>query len=139
MATINDNYLKLKAGYLFPEIARRVNTFTQSNPNAPIIKLGIGDVTEPLPEACRTAMIKAVEDMGDRSTFKGYGPEQGYNWLREKIAAQDFQARGCDVDPSEIFISDGSKCDNGNILDIFYLPQCSMRDLRSGFHSILLN
>ncbi|WP_088241834.1 LL-diaminopimelate aminotransferase [Calothrix rhizosoleniae] len=119
MATINDNYLKLKAGYLFPEIARRVNTFTQSNPNAPIIKLGIGDVTEPLPEACRTAMMKAVEDMGDRSTFKGYGPEQGYNWLKEKIAAQDFQARGCDVDPSEIFISDGSKCDNGNILDIF--------------------
>ncbi|MDJ0800574.1 MAG: LL-diaminopimelate aminotransferase [Calothrix sp. MO_167.B12] len=119
MATINDNYLKLKAGYLFPEIARRVNTFTQSNPNAPIIKLGIGDVTEPLPSACCTAMIKAVEDMGNHSTFKGYGPEQGYNWLREKIAAQDFQARGCDVDASEIFISDGSKCDTGNILDIF--------------------
>ncbi len=119
MATINNNYLKLKAGYLFPEIARRVNSFTQSNPDAPIIKLGIGDVTEPLPEACRTAMIKAVEEMGDRSTFKGYGPEQGYNWLREKIAAQDFQAWGCNVDPGEIFISDGSKCDNGNILDIF--------------------
>ena len=119
MATINNNYLKLKAGYLFPEIARRVNSFIQSNPDAPIIKLGIGDVTEPLPEACRTAMIQAVEEMGERSTFKGYGPEQGYPWLREKIAAQDFQARGCDVDPAEIFISDGSKCDNGNILDIF--------------------
>ena len=119
MATINDNYLKLKAGYLFPEIARRVNTFAEANPQAQIIKLGIGDVTEPLPEACRQAMIKAVEEMGDRSTFKGYGPEQGYGWLREKIATQDFQARGCDIDASEIFISDGSKCDTGNILDIF--------------------
>lgn len=119
MATINDNYLKLKAGYLFPEIARRVNTFAEANPGASIIKLGIGDVTEPLPDACRQAMIKAVEEMGDRSTFKGYGPEQGYGWLREKIATQDFQARGCDIDASEIFISDGSKCDTGNILDIF--------------------
>ncbi|MEQ9671828.1 LL-diaminopimelate aminotransferase [Coleofasciculus sp. G2-EDA-02] len=119
MATINDNYLKLKAGYLFPEIARRVNTFAQANPDADIIKLGIGDVTEPLPEACRTAMIQAVEDMGNRESFRGYGPEQGYPWLREKIAAQDFQARGCQVDASEIFISDGSKCDTGNILDIF--------------------
>ena len=119
MATINDNYLKLKAGYLFPEIARRVNKFATENPNAPIIRLGIGDVTEPLPAACREAMMKAVEDMGDRDKFKGYGPEQGYAWLREKIAAQDFQARGCDISADEIFISDGSKCDNGNILDIF--------------------
>jgi len=119
MATINDNYLKLKAGYLFPEIARRVSAFSEANPDAPIIKLGIGDVTEPLPEACRTAMIKAVGDMGDRSSFKGYGPEQGYLWLREKIAQHDFQARGCEVDAAEIFISDGSKCDCGNILDIF--------------------
>ena len=119
MATINDNYLKLKAGYLFPEIARRVNAFAEANPEAKIIRLGIGDVTEPLPEACRTAMIEAVEEMGDRTTFKGYGPEQGYAWLREKIAAHDFQARGCEVDASEIFISDGSKCDTGNILDIF--------------------
>lgn len=119
MATVNDNYLKLKAGYLFPEIARRVNTFAAANPDAKIIRLGIGDVTEPLPEACRTAMIKAVEEMGDRATFQGYGPEQGYAWLREKIATHDFQARGCDIDASEIFISDGSKCDTGNILDIF--------------------
>jgi LL-diaminopimelate aminotransferase len=119
MATVNDNYLKLKAGYLFPEIARRVNAFAEANPDAKIIRLGIGDVTEPLPEACRTAMIKAVEEMGDRATFKGYGPEQGYAWLREKIAAQDFQSRGCEVDAAEIFISDGSKCDCGNILDIF--------------------
>ncbi len=118
MATINDNYLKLKAGYLFPEIARRVSAFVGANPDAPVIRLGIGDVTEPLPLACRTAMIRAIEDMGDRDTFKGYGPEQGYAWLREKIAAHDFQARGCDISAEEIFISDGSKCDNGNILDI---------------------
>ncbi|RMD67116.1 MAG: LL-diaminopimelate aminotransferase, partial [Cyanobacteria bacterium J149] len=119
MARINDNYLKLKAGYLFPEIARRVNAFAQANPDAKIIKLGIGDVTEPLPQACRSAMVKAVEDMGDRANFKGYGPEQGYLWLREAIATNDFQARGCDISPDEIFISDGSKCDTGNILDIF--------------------
>ena len=119
MATINDNYLKLKAGYLFPEIARRVTTFVEANPDAKVIRLGIGDVTEPLPEACRTAMIKAVEEMGIRDTFKGYGPEQGYAWLRDAIAKHDFQSRDCNVDASEIFISDGSKCDNGNILDIF--------------------
>ena len=119
MATINDNYLKLKAGYLFPEIARRVNAFAADNPDASIIKLGIGDVTEPLPAACRDAIIAATKEMGDRATFKGYGPEQGYLWLRDKIAQQDFQSRGCDIDASEIFISDGSKCDCGNILDIF--------------------
>lgn len=119
MTTINDNYLKLKAGYLFPEIARRVSAFAEAHPEAKIIRLGIGDVTEPLPEACRAAMIQAVEEMGNRDTFKGYGPEQGYLWLREKIAAHDFQARGCSIDAAEIFISDGSKCDCGNILDIF--------------------
>lgn len=118
MVSINNNYLKLKAGYLFPEIARRVNAFAEANPDAKIIRLGIGDVTEPLPAACRTAMIKAVEEMGDRQTFQGYGPEQGYAWLREAIATHDFQKRGCDIDASEIFISDGSKCDTGNILDI---------------------
>ena len=109
MVKINDHYLKLKAGYLFPEIARRVNTFAEAHPDAQIIRLGIGDVTEPLPQACRDAMIQAVQEMGDRDKFKGYGPEQGYGWLREKIAQQDFQARGCDLDASEIFISDGSK------------------------------
>ncbi|NJK34682.1 MAG: LL-diaminopimelate aminotransferase [Oscillatoriales cyanobacterium SM2_2_1] len=119
MATINDHYLKLKAGYLFPEIARRVNAFVADHPDAPIIRLGIGDVTEPLPAACREAMVRAVEELGAHETFRGYGPEQGYSWLREKIALQDFQARGCAIDASEIFISDGSKCDCGNILDIF--------------------
>ena len=119
MTTINDNYLKLKAGYLFPEIARRVRAFAEANPNAPIIKLGIGDVTEPLPQACIDAMTEAVKDMGDRSKFKGYGPEQGYLWLREKIAQYDFNVRGCNIDASEIFVSDGAKCDTGNILEIF--------------------
>ena len=119
MARINDNYLKLKAGYLFPEIGRRVRAFAQDNPDANIIKLGIGDVTEPLPQACRDAMAKAIEDMGNRDSFKGYGPEQGYLWLREKIAKDDFQSRGCDITAEEIFVSDGSKCDCGNILDIF--------------------
>jgi LL-diaminopimelate aminotransferase len=119
MAIINDNYLKLKAGYLFPEIARRVNEFAKDHPDTSIIRLGIGDVTEPLPEACRTAMVKAVEDMGNRETFRGYGPEQGYEWLRVAIAQHDFKARNCEIDASEIFVSDGSKCDCGNILDIF--------------------
>jgi LL-diaminopimelate aminotransferase len=119
MARINDNYLKLKAGYLFPEIARRVNAFSQANPDAQIIRLGIGDVTEPLPEACRSAMIQAVGEMGQRESFKGYGPEQGYEWLRQAIVTHDFQSRGCEIDAAEIFISDGSKCDCGNILDIF--------------------
>ena len=119
MVNINENYLKLKAGYLFTEITKRVNTFMDSNPKNELIKLGIGDVTEPLPEACIKAMMNAVEDMGCRQKFKGYGPEQGYSWLREKIAYHDFQLRGCDIDSSEIFISDGSKCDTGNILDIF--------------------
>ncbi|WP_457506479.1 LL-diaminopimelate aminotransferase [Thermostichus sp. MS-CIW-36] len=118
MARINDHFLKLKAGYLFPEIARRVQSFAAAHPEAQIIKMGIGDVTEPLPEACRTAMIRAVEEMGERATFRGYGPEQGYEWLRQAIAQHDFQARNCDIDASEIFVSDGSKCDCGNILDI---------------------
>ncbi len=118
MATINDNYLKLKAGYLFPEIARRVGAFAQANPDASIIKLGIGDVTEPLPPAIIEAMHKAVDDMAARPTFHGYGPEQGYGWLREKIADFDYKPRGCNISADEIFISDGSKCDTGNILDI---------------------
>jgi LL-diaminopimelate aminotransferase len=115
---VNGNYLKLKAGYLFPEIARRVKSFSEAHPDAPIIRLGIGDVTEPLPEACRTAMKAAVDELGTREGFHGYGPEQGYPWLREAIATHDFQARGCAISAEEIFISDGSKCDSSNILDI---------------------
>ncbi len=121
MAYINDNFLKLKAGYLFPEIARRVKAFTESNPEAAkrLIRCGIGDVTEPLPEAVRYAMHEAVDEMGDRGTFHGYGPEQGYEFLRQAIAQMDYKDRGLDVEADEIFISDGSKCDTGNILDIF--------------------
>lgn len=119
MVHINHNYLKLKAGYLFPEIGRRVTAFAQANPEAKIIRLGIGDVTEPLPSSIVSAMHAAVDDMAQRESFKGYGPEQGYAFLREPIAQQDFQARGVDISADEIFISDGSKCDTGNILDIF--------------------
>jgi LL-diaminopimelate aminotransferase len=97
MVQVNGNYLKLKAGYLFPEIARRVKAFSEANPEAQVIRLGIGDVTEPLPEACRTAMKAAVDELGTREGFRGYGPEQGYPWLREAIAEHDFQARGCEV------------------------------------------
>ena len=118
MVQVNENYLKLKAGYLFPEIAKRVKIYSQSNKSAEIIKLGIGDVTEPLPRACIEAMGKALDDMGTRDGFRGYGPEQGYSWLREKISEHDFISRGCQISPEEIFVSDGSKCDSSNILDI---------------------
>src|SRR5205085_4349521 len=118
MAFINDNYLKLKAGYLFPEIGRRVKAFQQAHPDAKIIRMGIGDVTEPLPQACIEAMHRAVDDMGKHSTFHGYGPEQGYEWLRETIAKNDYASRGCDIAADEGFVSDGSKFDCGNILDI---------------------
>jgi LL-diaminopimelate aminotransferase len=119
MASINANFLKLKAGYLFPEIARRVTAFTQAHPDeaSKIIRCGIGDVTEPLPEAVRKAMHEAVDEQGDRATFKGYGPEQGYAFLREAIVENQFAGLGISAD--EVFISDGSKCDTGNILDIF--------------------
>ncbi len=119
MARINDNFLKLKAGYLFPEIARRVTAFNEANPEAAkrLIRCGIGDVTEPLPEACRKAMHDAVDELGDASTFKGYGPEQGYAFLREAIVENQYAGLGIAAD--EVFISDGSKCDTGNILDIF--------------------
>ncbi|QDV54035.1 LL-diaminopimelate aminotransferase [Gimesia fumaroli] len=119
MALINDHYLKLKAGYLFPEIGRRVNKFCEENPSAAVIKLGIGDVTEPLPPAIREAMHAAIDEMGNPETFRGYGPEQGYAFLRDAIAKNDFQSRGVDISADEIFVSDGSKCDTGNILDIF--------------------
>lgn len=118
MARINDNYLKLKAGYLFPEIGRRVSRFVQEHPDAKVIRLGIGDVTDPLPPAIIAAMHAAVDEMASRETFRGYGPEQGYDFLREAIAEHAFAARGVEVAADEIFVSDGSKCDTGNILDI---------------------
>jgi len=119
MARINSNYLKLKAGYLFPEIGRRVAAFCQDNPEARVIRLGIGDVTEPLAPAIVKAMHAAVDDMTRHETFRGYGPEQGYDFLRNAIAEHDYKSRGTVVAPDEIFVSDGSKCDTGNILDIF--------------------
>lgn len=121
MAHLNSHYLKLKAGYLFPEIGRRVKAFTDANPEgaARLIRCGIGDVTEALPVAVREAMHKAVDEMGARETFRGYGPEQGYDFLRHAIAENDYRAHGLEVADDEIFVSDGSKCDCGNILDIF--------------------
>ncbi len=118
MVLVNENYLKLKAGYLFPEISKRVGLHTQNKSNENIIKLGIGDVTEPLPKVCIKAMSDALQEMGTSEGFKGYGPEQGYIWLREKIANNEFLSRGCQIEPDEIFVSDGSKCDSSNILDI---------------------
>lgn len=119
MFPINDNYLKLKAGYLFPEIARRVKEFSEKNPSAKIIRLGIGDVTLPLPPSLVRAGQAAFAEMGEASRFRGYGPEQGYEFLRQAIAVNDFKSRGAPVDADEIFISDGSKCDTGNIQEIF--------------------
>lgn len=119
MARVNEHYSKLKAGYLFPEIGRRVSKFCAENPDAKVIRLGIGDVTEPLPRAVIDAMHAAVDEMADRKTFKGYGPEQGYDFLRQAIVENDFKARGAHVEADEVFVSDGSKCDSGNILEIF--------------------
>ena len=122
MATVNEHYLKLKAGYLFPEIGRRVNAFKQKNPGAAIIRMGIGDVTQPLAPAVIEAMHKAVDEMAGPETFKGYDDGGiGYEFLREAIRKNDFLARGADVDLDEIFISDGAKCDTGNIQEIFGL------------------
>ncbi len=114
MVQVNADYLKLKAGYLFPEISRRVKDFTSKNPETDLIRLGIGDVTEPLPLACREAMKLATEEMGTEVGFRGYGPEQGYQWLRESISRNDYLSRGCEIEAEEIFVSDGSKCDSSN-------------------------
>ncbi|MGQ9619413.1 MAG: LL-diaminopimelate aminotransferase [Bacteroidales bacterium] len=119
MAHINENYLKLRSGYLFPEINRRMREFQREHPHAEIIRMGIGDVTQPLCPAVIRAFHEGVEEMSKVETFKGYGPEQGYEFLREAIAEHDYRQRGIDIKPEEIFISDGSKCDTGNILEIF--------------------
>jgi len=120
MAYLNENYLKLEAGYLFPEVARRVREFCEANPEAAkrLIRCGIGDVTEPLPPATIDAMKQAVDEMGKRETFRGYGPEQGYEFLRSAIAQHDYRDRNIEMADDEIFVSDGSKCDCGYILDI---------------------
>ena len=119
MASINESYLKLQAGYLFPEIGRRVKAYCEANPDKKVIRMGIGDVTRPLSPAIIKAFHEGVEEMANASTFKGYGPEQGYDFLREAIAVNDYQSRGANIKADDIFISDGSKCDTGNIQEIF--------------------
>ncbi|MEJ1409687.1 MAG: LL-diaminopimelate aminotransferase [Candidatus Sedimenticola sp. (ex Thyasira tokunagai)] len=119
MIKINENYQKLQASYLFSDIAKRVNAHVDANPDEKIIRLGIGDVTRALPDACVKAFHAAVDEMASDSSFHGYGPEQGYDFLREAIAKGDFQSRGANIDADEVFVSDGAKCDSGNFQEIF--------------------
>ena len=119
MITINEHYLKLQKSYLFSDIAKRIAAFQKTNPDIDLIKLGIGDVTRGLPSVCIDAFHKAVDEMAEDKTFRGYGPEQGYEFLREAIAVNDFQSRGADISAAEIFVSDGAKCDTGNIQELF--------------------
>ena len=119
MLKVNENFVKLPATYLFVNIANKVNAFTKAHPEAEVIRLGIGDVTRPLPKAVVKAMVKAAEEMGEKDTFRGYGPENGYGFLREAIAEHDFKQRGIAIEPDEIFVSDGAKSDTGSIGDIF--------------------
>jgi LL-diaminopimelate aminotransferase len=119
MIKVNENYLKLQSSYLFSEIARRVGAFHNDNPSKEIIRLGIGDVTRALPEVCIDAFHKAADEMAYDETFRGYGPEQGYDFLREAIAREDFRAKGADISADEVFVSDGAKCDTGNIQELF--------------------
>ncbi len=121
MIRINENYRNLQSSYLFSDIAKRVAAFQQANPDKKIIRLGIGDVTRALPAACIKALHAATDEMARDSSFRGYGPEQGYDFLRAAIAQHDFQARGANVQPDEVFVSDGAKCDTGNIQEIFSL------------------
>lgn len=120
MLRINDHFLELPGSYLFSEIARKVSTFKEEHPETQLIRLGIGDVTRPLPEACIQAMHRAVDEMADSATFRGYGPERGYDFLIEAIIRNDFEPYGIHIDTSEIFVSDGAKSDTGNIGDILH-------------------
>ncbi|HOJ11196.1 MAG TPA: LL-diaminopimelate aminotransferase [Clostridiales bacterium] len=121
MVRVNENYLKLPGSYLFAEIGRRVARFKDEHPEADIIRLGIGDVTRPLPESVIKSLHEAVDEMAHEKTFKGYGPEQGYKFLIQKVIEYDYKPLGISLDEDEIFISDGSKCDTGNIQEIFGL------------------
>ncbi len=121
MLKVNDNYLKLPGSYLFSTIGKKVNAYTAANPDKKIIRLGIGDVTQPLSPAVISAMHSAVDEMADAATFRGYAPELGYDFLRNAIADNDYKARGCQIEADEIFVSDGAKCDSGNIQEIFAL------------------
>ena len=119
MTSVNSNFLKLQSNYLFAEIARKVASFKEANPEKRVISLGIGDVTRPLVPAVVAALHKAVDDMGEAASFHGYGPEQGYAFLRETIAEQDYKSRGVDLSPDEVFVSDGAKSDVGNFQELF--------------------
>ena len=119
MFKINDNYLKLPGSYLFSTIAKKVNAYSEANPDKNIIRLGIGDVTQPLAPVIIDSLHKAVDEMGHAETFHGYAPDLGYEFLRNAIAKNDYQDRGADIRPDEIFVSDGAKCDSGNIQEIF--------------------
>jgi LL-diaminopimelate aminotransferase len=119
MIRINEHYNKLKPSYLFSDIAKKVKAHQKAHPEVDIIRLGIGDVTQPLPPACVKAFHQGVEALADAASFRGYGPEKGYPFLREKITANEYQSRGMDIDADEIFISDGSKCDTGNFQELF--------------------
>ena len=119
MYQINENYQKLPGSYLFSTIAKKVNAFTQANPDKNIIRLGIGDVTQPIAPAIIEALHKAVDEMADPATFHGYAPDLGYDFLRNAIVKNDYQARGCAIEADEIFVSDGAKSDSGNIQELF--------------------
>ena len=119
MIRVNENYLKLKASYLFVDIAKRVAAFTAAHPEKKVIRMGIGDVTRPLPPVCIKALHEAADEMAAEATFKGYGPEAGYEFLREAVAENDYRARGCQIGADEIFVSDGAKCDTANIQELF--------------------
>jgi LL-diaminopimelate aminotransferase len=118
MVNINENFLNLQDSYLFSTIAKKVAEFQAKNPDKKVIKMGIGDVTRPIVPAVLEAMHKAVDEMGAPETFKGYGPEQGYDFLREAIVQNDYKKRGINIEIDEVFVSDGAKCDSGNIVDI---------------------
>lgn len=119
MVTVNENYLKLRGSYLFSEIGKRVNEYAKANPDKKIIRLGIGDVTRPLPNSVIKALHSAADEMADQTTFKGYAPDLGYEFLRKAISDYDYKRLGCDIEPDEIFVSDGAKSDSGNIQEIF--------------------
>ena len=119
MIKINENFLEMQDSYLFSTIAKKVAEYTKANPDKEVIKLGIGDVTRPIVPACIEAMHRAVDEIGTKEGFRGYGPEQGYDFLRKAIVQNDYKARNIDIEEDEVFVSDGAKCDCGNIVDIF--------------------
>ena len=130
MIKINENFLELQDSYLFATIAKKVAEYTKENPSKKIIKLGIGDVTRPIPEVVVNAMHKATDELAKSETFRGYGPEQGYDFLREKIKEYDYKSRNIDIDIDEIFVSDGAKCDNRPSLSCIFRYKCYVRKKR---------